>query len=185
MAIDQHGRDLQHQEFLTLESACSNPPQGGCFAASNSPCALFSNARSHTAYRGRDRSREKLLDDPRQLLCTHPQSHVSVVEDVELRVRDQWPTAIRVCRSELLGERTTPAETQYIDLLVAQQMVRVSDCGLVGSDGIHQPFSLNSTRRELNMSRLEHIGARCRYSRLVLLVAQLLWCCLSLTGALA
>src|SRR2546427_4624493 len=64
-------------------------------------------------------------------------------------------------------------------------MVRVSACGLVVSDGMDHPFSLNITRREPNMSRLEHVGARCQCSRLILLVAQFSWCGLLLTGALA
>src|SRR6266571_9031910 len=64
-------------------------------------------------------------------------------------------------------------------------MVRVSSCGLVVSDGMNHLFSLKSTQRELNMSRLEHVGAGCRCSRLILLVAQFLWCGLLLTGALA
>src|SRR5258708_18714279 len=54
-------------------------------------------------------------------------------------------------------------------------MIRVSACGLVVSDSMDHPFSLNSTRRELNMSRLEHVGAGCRCSRLILLVAQFSW----------
>src|SRR5207248_3946942 len=64
-------------------------------------------------------------------------------------------------------------------------MVRVSACGLVVSDGMDHPFSLYITPRELNMSRLEHVGAGCWCSWLILLVAQFTWCSLLLTGALA
>src|SRR5207302_9629372 len=39
---------------------------------------------------------EKLVDDLREFPCTRPQSQVSVVEDVELRVRDQAMHDLRV-----------------------------------------------------------------------------------------
>src|SRR5438876_10596558 len=41
------------------------------------------------------------------------------------------------------------------------------------------------TQRELNALGLEHVGARCWCSRLILLVAQFCWGGLLLTGALA
>ena len=56
---------------------------------------------------------------------------------------------------------------------------------LVVSDGMNHLFSLKSTRRELNMSRLEHVGARCRCSRLIPLIAQRSWCRLLFTRTLA
>jgi osmotically-inducible protein OsmY len=52
--------------------------------------------QSHTPRCGRDGSREKLLNDLRDLPRTRPQSQVSVVEDVELRVRDQAMHDLRI-----------------------------------------------------------------------------------------
>src|SRR6266699_3725673 len=63
-------------------------------------------------------------------------------------------------------------------------MVRIWACGLVLSDGMNHP-SYYMTPRELNMLRLEHVGAGCWCSWLILLVAQFSWCGLLLTGALA
>src|SRR6266446_1916610 len=64
-------------------------------------------------------------------------------------------------------------------------MGRVSACGLLVSDGMDHPFSLHMTRKELNRLRLEHVGAGCRYSRLILGATQFSWCGLLLSGALA
>src|SRR5712692_8110737 len=62
-------------------------------------------------------------------------------------------------------------------------MVRVSACGLV-SDGMNHP-SQYVTRSKPNVLRLEHIGAGCWCSRLILGAPQFSWCGLLLTGALA
>src|SRR5436305_6763973 len=64
-------------------------------------------------------------------------------------------------------------------------MVRVSACGLVVSDGMDHPFSLYITPGELNLSRLEHVGAGCWCSWLILGAPQFWWGSLLLTGALA
>ena len=44
----------------------------------------------------RDRSGEKLVDDLREFLRARPQPQVSIVEDVELRMRDQAMHDFRV-----------------------------------------------------------------------------------------
>src|SRR6266568_3604026 len=64
-------------------------------------------------------------------------------------------------------------------------MARVSACGLVVSDAMNHPFPLNRTPRELSISRLEHVGAGGRCSRLILGATQFSWCRLLFTGALA
>jgi hypothetical protein len=69
--------------------------------------------------------------------------------------------------------------------LQSELQPRASSCGLVVSDGMNHLFSLKSTRKELNMSRLEHVGARCRCSRLIPLIAQRSWCRLLFTRTLA
>src|SRR5947208_16821584 len=61
-------------------------------------------------------------------------------------------------------------------------IVRVWACGLVVSDGMNHP-SYYMTPRELNLLGLEHVGAGCWCSRLILLVAQFSWGGLLLTGA--
>src|ERR1700730_10061260 len=63
-------------------------------------------------------------------------------------------------------------------------MVGISACGLVVSDAMKHP-SQYVTRNKPNVLRLEHVGAGCWCSRLILGATQFSWCGLLLTGALA